>query len=81
MSGWEAELAASGMAPVALDGPGGRAGHVRRLRALVRHVRPDLLHTTLFDSDTVGRAAAVLERVPTVASLVNASYGADQART
>jgi glycosyltransferase involved in cell wall biosynthesis len=77
--GFDAELASTGMAPVSIDGSGGRAGDVRRLRTLLRTVHPDLLHTTLFDSDLVGRAAAVLERVPVVSSLVNASYGVDQA--
>ena len=44
----------------------------------VRDVRPDLVHTTLFEADVVGRAAAAIERVPCVSSIVNASYGCDQ---
>jgi len=72
------ELASKGIEPVSLAGAGGRAGRVRRLRALADDVRPDVIHTTLFESDMVGRAAALLERIPTVSSLVNASYGADQ---
>ena len=77
--GLATELAAAGIPPMSLGGPGGRLGGVRRLRDLVREFRPDVIHTTLFASDIVGRAAALVERVPTVSSLVNASYGADQA--
>lgn len=77
--GLDSELAATGIEPVSLAGAGGRPGFVRRLRALLGDVRPDVLHTTLFESDIVGRAASVLERVPTVSSLVNVSYGTDQA--
>lgn len=73
------ELASSGVAMVDVQGPGGRAGNLRRLRALIRDIRPDLLHTTLFESDLLGRAVAVFERVPVVSSLVNESYGSDQA--
>jgi hypothetical protein len=73
------ELAAAGLPPMSLDGPGGRIGCVRRLRAVIRDLRPDVIHTTLFASDVVGRAAALLERVPTVSSLVIASFGPDLA--
>lgn len=76
---FEGELAASGIPLVSLHGPGGRPGAVRRLRSHIRHSRPDLVHTTLFESDLVGRTAAVLEHVPVVSSLVNESYGDDQA--
>jgi glycosyltransferase involved in cell wall biosynthesis len=53
----------------------GRLGQARSLRRLIRHLRPDLVHTTLAEADVVGRVAARLERVPCVSSLVNAQYG------
>ena len=54
---------------------GQRRAHVTLLRDLLRQRRPQLVHTTLFESDLAGRIAAVAERVPVVSSLVNASYG------
>jgi glycosyltransferase involved in cell wall biosynthesis len=45
---------------------------------LVRSLRPDLVHTTLFESDVAGRIAAVSARVPVVSSLVNPEYGPEQ---
>jgi glycosyltransferase involved in cell wall biosynthesis len=46
-------------------------GHVRRAIAAVR---PDLVHTTLFDANTAGRIAARIARVPVLTSLVNTPY-------
>jgi glycosyltransferase involved in cell wall biosynthesis len=54
---------------------GGRAARVAGVRRLVARSRPDLVHTTLFEADVVGRIASVLTRTPVVSSLVNASYG------
>lgn len=54
---------------------GSRRQQLQSLTALVRAVRPDLVHTTLFESDVLGRAAAARARTPAVTSLVNASYG------
>ncbi len=34
-------------------------GRVREVRRLLRQVRPDVLHTTLFEADQAGRLAAV----------------------
>ena len=61
-----------------LQGAGGRLGHLRRLRQVIRAREPDLIHTTLFDSDLVGRVAGVATRVPVVTSLVNVAYGPEQ---
>lgn len=52
----------------------GRRAAVGRIRAALRRHRPDLLHTTLFESDLVGRIAARLEGVPAVTSLVSTPY-------
>jgi glycosyltransferase involved in cell wall biosynthesis len=75
--GVRAELEAAGATVRPLDGPWGMAGAVRRARGLLAATRPDLVHTTLFEADLVGRAAA--GRVPVVTSLVNDAYGAAQA--
>lgn len=57
----------------------GRRQAVRLVREALNRHRPDLVHTTLFESDLVGRVAARLENVPAVTSLVSTPY-ADAAR-
>ena len=47
----------------------------RALRRLVRATGPDLVHTAIFESDTLGRWAARRTSVPVLTSLVNTSYG------
>ncbi|MCU1429175.1 MAG: glycosyltransferase [Actinomycetia bacterium] len=69
---------AAGATLTSLDGRGGRTARVARARRLIRDVRPDLVHTTLFESDLIGRAAGALTRTPVVSSLVNAMYGPEQ---
>lgn len=58
----------------------GRRAAVARVRAALQRHQPHLLHTTLFESDLVGRVAARWERVPVVTSLVNTPY-AEAARS
>lgn len=55
--------------------PAGRRAAYAGAVAAIRAVRPDLVHTTLFEADLAGRTAAARCRVPVVSSLVNASYG------
>ncbi|MDH3705248.1 MAG: glycosyltransferase, partial [Acidimicrobiia bacterium] len=50
------------------------SGRVRGLRRLLAAQRPDVVHTTLFDSDVVGRLAVRGRRMPLLTSLVNTSY-------
>lgn len=76
--GVQAELVAAGARLHDLSGPGGRVGWFRRTERLVRELRPDLVHTTLFEADLAGRAAAAVRRVPVVSSLVNVAYGPEQ---
>ena len=57
-----------------LPGPGW-ARRARALRRLVRATAPDLVHTAIFESDTLGRWAARRTAVPVLTSLVNTSYG------
>lgn len=49
-------------------------GWIREVRRLLRTVKPDVLHTTLFEADLVGRLAAVGTRTPVLTSLVNTTY-------
>lgn len=61
-----------------LAGRGGRAGWITRIAHLIPRLRPDLIHTTLFEADIAGRIAGRLRRVPVVSSLVNVVYGPEQ---
>ncbi|MGB3752426.1 MAG: glycosyltransferase family 4 protein [Parerythrobacter sp.] len=47
---------------------------VAALRSVIRSEQPDLVVTTLFRSDVVGRIAGLLERIPVVSSFVNDTY-------
>lgn len=49
-------------------------GRVRAIRRLIHHAQPDLLHTTIFEADVVGRLAAAGTRVPVLTSLVSTPY-------
>lgn len=47
---------------------------IRGARRLLLQLRPNLLHTTLFESDVIGRVAAIGTGIPVLSSLVNTSY-------
>jgi glycosyltransferase involved in cell wall biosynthesis len=72
--GLDEQLRADGASVHALAGRGGRAGSIARVRALARELRPDLVHTTLFEADIAGRLGARLAGTPVVSSLVNTNY-------
>ncbi|WP_407915443.1 glycosyltransferase family 4 protein [Kitasatospora sp. NE20-6] len=72
--GFQPELTAAGARVFGVHRPG-RAGTAAALRRLVREHRPDLVHTTLYEADVLGRAAALTAGTPVVSSLVNSSYG------
>lgn len=57
--------------------PSGRFPAVRALSSLIDQMRLDLVHTTLFESDLLGRIAARRNRVPVVSSLVTTAYSAE----
>lgn len=57
-----------------LGGERGIGTFSSRMFRLLRQRRPDLLHTTLFESDVAGRIAAGLARVPVTSSIVNVGY-------
>jgi glycosyltransferase involved in cell wall biosynthesis len=54
--------------------PGGRVQTIRAFRRLLRSGRPDLIHTTLFDSHLVGRFGAAGSGIPVLSSLVGTPY-------
>jgi glycosyltransferase involved in cell wall biosynthesis len=70
------EVRSAGATVDALGGSN-RMAWVREATKLIRARRPDLVHTTLFDADVVGRTAARLAGVPVVSSLVNTPYGTE----
>jgi glycosyltransferase involved in cell wall biosynthesis len=79
-AGFGEGLVEAGVVVSCLAGPGGRAGWLARAVRLARLRRPDLIHTTLYEANLVGRATGVLTRTPVVSSLVNVPYGAEQRR-
>jgi glycosyltransferase involved in cell wall biosynthesis len=56
----------------------GRIEWARAARRLIAQRKPDLVHTTLFESDVAGRFGAWSAHVPAVSSLVNVEYGPEQ---
>ena len=59
--------------PVELDR--GRSRQVVALVRLIRRLRPDVVHTTLWEADVLGRTAAAIARVPSVTTFASSSYG------
>ena len=53
---------------------GGRRHRYRHVVAAIEAFRPDLVHTSLYEADLVGRIAATRRRIPVVTSLVNTPY-------
>lgn len=69
------DLEAAGVALHDLTRASGRLGNVRLIADAIRALRPDLVHTTLFESDIAGRVAARLTGTPVVSSFVTEAYG------
>lgn len=74
-AGLAPRLEAAGATVHPLVGAGGRVRSIGRTRALVEAIEPDLVHTTLYTADLVGRVAGRLAGVPVVSSFVTESYG------
>ncbi|MFI6445815.1 glycosyltransferase family 4 protein [Kitasatospora sp. NPDC050543] len=72
--GFQPELTAAGAEVFGVH-HAGRGRTADALRRLIGRRRPDLVHTTLYESDVLGRAAALAARTPVVSSLVNSAYG------
>lgn len=72
--GLQEELRAAGaqLFPLRVSGVPARIADARRT---ILERKPDLIHTTLFESDVVGRIAGRAAGVPVVGSLVNPEYG------
>ncbi|MFQ5557646.1 MAG: glycosyltransferase, partial [Acidimicrobiales bacterium] len=68
------ELAAAGVRTARIHDTG-RIGRARELRRLIRSIRPDLVHATLYESDLASRLALLGTRTPLVTSLVSTPYG------
>jgi glycosyltransferase involved in cell wall biosynthesis len=73
--GVEANVRLLGCNLVFLPG-NGRLQWISGFRRLLLTGRPDLVHTTLFDSHIVGRIAAAGTGTPVLSSLVNTAYSA-----
>ncbi|MFC9329836.1 glycosyltransferase family 4 protein [Kitasatospora sp. NPDC057015] len=77
--GFQAELTAAGAVVFGVH-HATRTRTAAALHALVRERRPDLVHTTRYESDVLGRAAALAAGRPVVSSLVNSAYGPEHVR-
>lgn len=53
-------------------------GRVRQVRRLLRDLRPDVVHTAIFEADVVGRLAAARLGIPVITSVVNTPYAAER---
>lgn len=65
--------------PVHLVGGRSRGAWLYHLVKLLRATRPDLVHTTLFESDVLGRLAARAAGIPVVTTLASTPYGPEHA--
>ena len=77
--GFQEEILHSGAQIFSFAGTSRRSSRTGQLATLMRRVRPDLVHTTLFEADVAGRIAARMSHVPVVSSLVSESYGPEHA--
>lgn len=59
---------------VRMLGGSGLLAQARELRRLAKTEKADLIHTTLFESNLVGRFASIRTGVPVLTSLVNTGY-------
>ncbi len=71
--GFEEEVRAAGYDVRILRGRG-LLGKARALRGLLKELQPNLLYTSLFDADIVGRLAAIGLDVPVMTNLANTAY-------
>ena len=74
--GLRAELEQAGTPVHSLAGEGAnRRRWLARTSDVISELRPEVVHTTLFEADLAGRRAAGRMGVPCVSSLVNTAYG------
>lgn len=72
--GLEPELLEAGVEVHHIGGHN-RVQSLRHVTSYLRIRRPDLLHTTLFESDVIGRSAAFITGTPVVSTLASTPYG------
>lgn len=73
--GLQSVLAAAGVELHDLSARPGRLGWTVAVRRLVLQLRPDLVHTTLYEADVAGRVGARSAGVPVVSTLATERYG------
>jgi glycosyltransferase involved in cell wall biosynthesis len=56
------------------------APRVIELRAIIRSVQPDVVHTSVFEADVAGRMAAIGTGRPVLTSLINMTYDSSRLR-
>jgi glycosyltransferase involved in cell wall biosynthesis len=71
--GYESEVRALGVSVETIE-PGDMFARVREARRVIRRTTPDVIHTTLFLSDLVGRLANFGNDTPLITSIVNTTY-------
>jgi glycosyltransferase involved in cell wall biosynthesis len=71
---------AAGISVISLNVSGkyGFPTAIRQVLQLIRTEQPDLIHTTLFRADIVGRIAGRLAHIPVLSSFVSESYHPDR---
>lgn len=74
-SGVGPELEAAGATLHPVTTSSSRVGNTRLIARTIRNTNPDLVHTTLFESDLAGRVAARITGTPVVSSFVTEAYG------
>lgn len=70
--GLHEQFEAAGVRVISL--PGSAVRTLPQLRRELRALRPDLVHTTLYRADVLGRLAAASLRIPVVSTLANVTY-------
>jgi glycosyltransferase involved in cell wall biosynthesis len=76
--GLHRELVRAGATLIPLSRSAGRWKRIREAALLLSARRPDLIHTTLFEADILGRIAGKRAGIPVVSSLVSVAYGPEQ---
>jgi glycosyltransferase involved in cell wall biosynthesis len=78
--GLRPDIERAGVAVTSLaNGSNTRRHWLERTVALIDELRPDVVHTTLFEADLAGRRAAARRDVPCISSFVNTAYGRTEA--
>ena len=73
--GFREQLQSSDIRVTTLAGSTRRLARVRSCARVVEQLDPDLVHTSLFEADVIGRLGARLARRPVSSSLVSTTYG------